>query len=102
LTSDFWAENAENNCKYNKQKQIPFGDDNQKGNCKSRSLRDDNKSRDDGKDNRKDNVRTTQGQRKGSARATARAKAKMREFFPFDKLRVRMARVWGGVIGWSG
>jgi hypothetical protein len=36
LTCDFWAENAENNCKRNKQKQIHFGilfgDDNQKGN----------------------------------------------------------------------
>ena len=31
LTCDFWAENAENKCKGNKQKQIPPGDDNKKG-----------------------------------------------------------------------
>jgi hypothetical protein len=29
LTCDFWAENEKRNCKKNKQKQIPFGDDNQ-------------------------------------------------------------------------
>jgi hypothetical protein len=32
LTCDFWAENAENKCKYNKQQQIPFGDGNKNGN----------------------------------------------------------------------
>jgi hypothetical protein len=31
LTRDFWAENVKNKCKYLKQQQIPFGDDNQKG-----------------------------------------------------------------------
>jgi hypothetical protein len=31
LTCEFWAENEENNCNGNKQKQIPCGDDNKKG-----------------------------------------------------------------------
>jgi hypothetical protein len=31
LTCDFWAENAKNNYKDKKQKQIPFGDGNKKG-----------------------------------------------------------------------
>jgi hypothetical protein len=35
LTCDFWAENAKNKCKCNKQKQIPCGDDNKKGKGKT-------------------------------------------------------------------
>jgi hypothetical protein len=31
LTCDFWAKIANEKCKGNKQQQIPFGDDNQKG-----------------------------------------------------------------------
>jgi hypothetical protein len=37
LTCDFWAENAKNKCKRNKQQQIPFGDDNQKEKGKNKS-----------------------------------------------------------------
>jgi hypothetical protein len=35
LTCDFWGENAKKNLRGQEQEQIPFGDDNQKGNGNS-------------------------------------------------------------------